>query len=152
MAATYTVERSAVIPAPTEEVHAALVDFHEWEHWSPWQELDPDMDQAYSGPEAGAGAVMEWRGNRKAGSGRMEITEVADDAVVIDLRFLKPFKAHNTTTFTLASEGDDTRVTWTMVGPTTFMTKVMGVFTSMDKMVGQDFEKGLARLGAHLTA
>lgn len=151
MADTYTVERTAVIPASQEAVHAALVDFHEWEHWSPWQDVDPQMAQTYSGPDAGVGAVMAWKGNRKAGAGRMEITEVAPTAVVVDLQFLKPFKAHNTTTFTLAAEGDTTKVTWTMVGPKTFMTKVMGVFTSMDKMIGPDFEKGLRRLEAHVS-
>lgn len=148
---TYTVERSAVVPASSERVHGALVDFHEWEHWSPWQDVDPDMDQTYTGPAAGVGAVMAWKGNRKAGAGRMEITEVDSSSVVIDLRFLKPFKAHNTTSFTLVPQGDGTKVTWTMVGPKTFMTKVMGIFTSMDKMIGPDFEKGLARLQAHVT-
>ncbi len=152
MADTYTVERTAVIPASPEKVHAALVDFHEWEHWSPWQDVDPEMTQTYSGPDTGVGAVMEWSGNRKAGTGRMEITAVAPDSVVVDLQFLKPFKAHNTTTFAIAPEGEGTRVTWTMVGPNTFMTKVMGVFTSMDKMIGGDFEKGLDRLEAHVTA
>jgi len=152
MADTYTVERSAVIPAPTETVHGALVDFHQWERWSPWQDVDPAMEQTYSGPEAGVGAVMEWKGNRKAGAGRMEVTDVSPTAVVVDLQFLKPFKAHNTTTFTLAPEGEGTKVTWTMVGPKTFMTKVMGIFTSMDKMIGPDFEKGLTRLEAHVTA
>lgn len=152
MAETYTVERRAVIPAPPEAVHAALVDFHEWEHWSPWQDVDPEMEQTYAGPDAGVGAVMAWTGNRKAGAGRMEITGVDPSSVTIDLQFLKPFKAHNTTTFTLAPDGDGTEVTWTMVGPKTFMTKVMGIFTSMDKMVGPDFEKGLERLEAHVTA
>lgn len=152
MADTYTVERSAVIPAPREAVHGALVDFHAWEHWSPWQDVDPDMEQTYTGPDAGVGAVMAWKGNRKAGAGRMEITDVTPTSVVVDLQFLKPFKAHNTTSFTLAPEGDGTKVTWTMVGPKTFMTKVMGIFTSMDKMIGPDFEKGLSRLEGHVTA
>ena len=101
MADTFTVERSAVIPAPPERVHAAINDFHQWEHWSPWQDVDPAMTQTYEGPDAGTGAVMSWSGNRKAGEGRMEITSDAPTEVVIDLRFLKPFKATNVIRFEL---------------------------------------------------
>jgi hypothetical protein len=99
------------------------------------------------------GAVYAWKGNRKAGEGRMEITSATEPSeVVIALQFLKPFKSSNTTTFTLEPEGDGTKVVWTMQGPKTFMTKVMGIFTSMDKLVGGDFEKGLGRLQEHLAA
>ena len=144
---TYTVKRSASINAKPDVVNAQIVDFQRWEAWSPWQDLDPDMKQTYSGPESGTGAVVAWKGNRKAGEGRMEITDaVGDSKVVIALDFVKPFKSSNTTTFDLVPDGDGTRVTWTMVGPNTFMIKVMGVFKSMDKMIGNDFEKGLGQL------
>lgn len=153
MADTFTVERSATIPAAPSAVYAVLVDFHQWEHWSPWEDIDPAMAKTFSGAESGVGAVYEWEGNRKAGAGRMEITKAEPDREVeIDLRFLKPFKAENTTTFSLEPEGEGTTVTWSMVGPNTFMTKVMGIFKSMDKMVGPDFEKGLARLEGHVTS
>jgi hypothetical protein len=150
MGDTFTVERSKVVSAPPDRVHDAIADFHRWEQWSPWHDIDPEMTTSYSGAESGVGAVYEWSGNRKAGQGRMEITGNTPQEVTVDLRFLKPFKAENTTTFRLAPEGDGTRVTWTMVGPRTFMTKVMGIFKSMDAMVGPDFEKGLDRLDAHL--
>lgn len=153
MADTFTVERSTTIPAAPSAVYAVLVDFHQWEHWSPWEDLDPEMAKTFSGAESGVGAVYEWEGNRKAGAGRMEITKAEPDREVeIDLRFLKPFKSENTTTFRLEPEGEGTTVTWSMVGPNTFMTKVMGIFKSMDKMVGPDFEKGLARLEGHVTS
>lgn len=150
---TYTVERSATMHAPPAGVFAEIVDFHRWPAWSPWEDLDPDLARSYSGPDAGTGAVYEWRGNRKAGEGRMEITGVqppgdatGEGLVVIDLRFLKPFKSASTTTLTLRPEGDGTHVTWSLTGPRTLMLKVMGVFTSMDKLIGPDFEKGLGRL------
>ncbi|NUR05889.1 MAG: SRPBCC family protein [Nocardioidaceae bacterium] len=146
---TYTVERSTEIDAKPEHVYAQLVDFHRWTAWSPWEDLDPELQRTYSGPEQGVGATYAWKGNRKAGEGRMEITRAAEPGTVaIALRFVKPFKSSSTSMFVLAPAGEGTRVTWTMTGPKTFMTKVMGVFTSMDKLVGPDFEKGLARLKA----
>ena len=147
---TYTVERSATMRAEPARVFEQVVDFKRWPAWSPWEDIDPGMQRTHSGPDSGVGSVYEWSGNRKAGQGRMEITS-ADragprPAIVIDLRFVKPFKSSSTTTFTFQPEGETTRVTWTMSGPRTLATKVMGVFTSMDKLVGKDFEKGLARL------
>ena len=91
--------------------------------------------------------VYAWEGNRKAGAGRMEITEATDPtSVSIDLRFLKPFKAQNQTVFHIRPEGSGSHVTWTMTGRRTLVTKIMGIFKSMDAMVGPDFERGLASL------
>jgi uncharacterized protein YndB with AHSA1/START domain len=145
---TYTVERSASIAAEPRRIYDQLVDFHSWTAWSPWEDLDPNQERTFSGQDSGPGAVYAWSGNRKAGQGRMEITRVEEPTEVeIDLQFDKPFKSRNTIEFFLTPESSDrTRVRWVMTGPKTLMTKVMGVFTSMDKMVGPDFEKGLARL------
>jgi uncharacterized protein YndB with AHSA1/START domain len=144
---TYTVERSTEIEAPPEHVYEQVVDFHRWTTWSPWEDLDPALRRTYSGPDAGVGATYAWQGNRRAGTGRMEITRATEPSeVVVALQFVKPFKSSSTTTFSFVPAGGGTRVTWTMVGPKTRMTKVMGLFTSMDKLIGPDFEKGLARL------
>jgi uncharacterized protein YndB with AHSA1/START domain len=144
---TYTVERSTTIDAPPERVFAEVADFRNWRRWSPWEGLDPDLQRTYSGSQSGTGAAYAWSGNRKAGQGRMEIVEATQPSrVAIDLVFEKPWKARNDTAFTIRPEGAGSHVTWTMVGRKTFMTKVMGIFTSMDKLVGKDFEKGLARL------
>jgi uncharacterized protein YndB with AHSA1/START domain len=144
---TYTVERTKTVNAPADKVYAQIVDFHNWRNWSPWDDLDPDMQRSYSGPDAGVGAEYSWSGNRKAGEGRMEITDAVEpSSVQIALEFLKPFKSSSTTTFNLKPQGKATEVTWTMTGPKTLMTRVMGVFKSMDKMIGPDFEKGLAQL------
>lgn len=152
MADTFTVERRAVVAGPPEAVYEQIVDFHNWTNWSPWEELDPDLERSYSGAESGVGAVYEWKGNRKAGQGRMEITEaMAPSRVAIALEFLKPFKSSNTTTFELEGAGGGTEVTWRMVGPKTLGTRIMGIFTSMDKLVGKDFEKGLDKLNRHLS-
>jgi len=149
----FEVTRETTIPATRATVYALLVDFHRWREWSPWEDLDPALSRTYSGPDAGVGAVYEWVGNRKAGAGRMEITDAVESSKVqIALQFLKPFKSKSTTTFELVERDGDTNVTWRMVGPKTFMTRFMGVFMSMDKMVGKDFEKGLTQLKDAATA
>jgi uncharacterized protein YndB with AHSA1/START domain len=146
---TYTVERSTRIEAPPERVYAEIADFRNWPHWSPWEGLDPGMERTYSGADSGVGAAYAWSGNRRAGRGRMEIVDASEPSRVgIDLRFEKPFKSRSDTAFTIAPSGDGALVTWSMTGPTTLATKVMGIFKSMDALVGPDFERGLARLKA----
>jgi hypothetical protein len=148
MTDTYTVERTRHVDVPPDMVRERIVDLHRWETWSPWEELDPDLQRRYGGAASGVGAWYEWEGNRKAGKGRMEIIDADDSTVRIDLQFLKPFKSHSNTVFDLRPDGDGTLVTWSMVGPNTGMTRVMGWFSSMDEMIGPDLEKGLARLEA----
>ena len=144
---SYRVERSIDVDAPANAIYPHLVDFHEWTAWSPWEDLDPNLARTYSGTPSGVGAVYEWSGNRKAGRGRMEISEeTTPNALSVRLDFLKPLKSSSIVSFALTPEGSGTRVTWSMVGRKTFMTKVMGIFTSMDKLIGPDFERGLARL------
>jgi uncharacterized protein YndB with AHSA1/START domain len=144
---TYTVQRSVTIDAPPERVYQQVADFHAWLNWSPWEGLDPELRRTYSGPDAGTGAVYAWSGNRKAGQGRMQITEATEPSTVrIDLVFEKPFKGHNETVFSIQPEATGSRVTWTMIGQKTLMTRVMGIFVSMEKFLGPDFEKGLAQL------
>jgi hypothetical protein len=145
----YTVERSATIDAPPARVYGEIADFHNWTKWSPWEGLDPALQRTYSGAESGTGAVYRWSGNRKAGQGRMEITDATEgSSVQIDLVFEKPFKARNDTSFIVQPERSGCRVTWSMSGKKTLMTKAMGIFKSMDKFLGPDFEKGLAQLKA----
>jgi hypothetical protein len=109
--------------------------------------MDPDLKRTYSGAASGKGAVYEWEGNRKAGQGRMEILESSRPGkLVIKLDFLKPFEAHNNVEFKLEGKGGTTDVTWAMYGPQLFVGKLMTVFFSMDRVVGNDFETGLANL------
>jgi carbon monoxide dehydrogenase subunit G len=143
---TYVVERRRHVAAPPDRVLERLIDLRRWESWSPWEDLDPDMRRTYGGTASGVGAWYEWDGNRRAGRGRMEIVAADDATVTIDLRFLKPLKSHSTTEFLLEPEGDGTLVTWRLTGTKTPLVRVMGIFTSMDKMIGPDFEKGLVRL------
>ena len=143
----YEVTRSALIPASAEEIFPLVNNFHEWTKWSPWETVDPAMERSYTGSDAGVGARYSWSGNRKAGSGTMEIVNTSEPRDInIRLEFTKPFKSVNPTSFTFAPEEGGTRVTWTMTGENKGIGKVFALFMNMDKMVGQDFEKGLASL------
>jgi hypothetical protein len=144
--ATYHVERSTTIAATPEKISPLLDNFHNWDQWSPWAKLDPNMHVTYSGAAEGQGAVYEWEGNSKVGKGRMEILEAQPTLTSIKLDFLSPFASHTQTNFVLQPQGEATRVTWMIDGPNTFATKLMSVFTSMDKMIGKDFDTGLSQL------
>lgn len=146
---TFRVERSTTIQAPPAKAYAQVEDFHKWTAWSPWEKLDPNLKRTYSGAESGKGAVYEWAGDGNVGKGRMEILETAAPTkIFIKLNFTEPFKAENGTLFTFTPEGGATKVTWTMDGRNEYIGKVMSVFMDMDKMVGKDFETGLANLKA----
>jgi uncharacterized protein YndB with AHSA1/START domain len=145
----FRVQRAASIKAPPEKIFAVLSDFHAWQAWSPWERMDPSMKRSFSGAEKGKGAVYAWEGNGKVGQGSMEITEAtAPSRVVMDLDFVRPFAAHNKVDFSLVPRGDATQVTWTMNGPVPYMAKIVHVFVNMDRMVGGQFESGLANLKA----
>ena len=146
---SFRVERSITIKAPPEKIFGLINDFHNFGVWSPWEHLDPAMTRSITGAPSGTGAVYEWSGNMKAGAGRMEILESTPPArVKMQLDFFKPMKNRNTAEYTLTPQGDSTKVTWVMHGPAPFMSKVMQVFVTMDKMIGGDFERGLAAMKA----
>jgi hypothetical protein len=146
--AAFHIQRAINIQAPPEKIYPLINDFHNWVGWSPYEKLDPAMAKTYSGAPSGKGAVYEWQG-KKAGTGRMEIMETsAPSKVTIKLDFLKPFEGHNTAEFTLDAKGGSTGVTWSMYGPNSFMAKAMSIFVTMDKLLGKEFESGLANLKA----
>ncbi len=147
--AEFHVSRSATVAAPPAIVFAEVNDFHRWEAWNPWGKIDPAMKQTYAGPPAGPGAVYSWAGNSKVGAGRMTLKENRPSEYIrIKLEFLKPFAATNIAEFTFKPEGDRTVVTWSMAGQKNFFSKAMGLVMNMDKMIGGQFEKGLADLTA----
>ncbi|WP_374086487.1 SRPBCC family protein [Methylomicrobium lacus] len=146
---TFRVERSATIKAPTEKIFPLINDFRQWETWSPWEKVDPAVKRSYSRAASGEGAIYEWNGNKDIGQGRMEIIESSPTSkVIIKIDFIKPFEAHNTIEFNLVTHGDSTIVTQAMYGPCPYISKLIGIFFSMDKMVGQKYEEGLANLKA----
>jgi len=143
----FRIARTTTISAPPPAVFAHVNDFHKWEAWNPWAKLDPAMKQTYGGAAAGTGAIYTWAGNREVGEGRMTLAESRPTELIrIKLEFLKPFRATNTAEFTFKPDGDRTVVAWTMTGEKNFIAKAVGLVMDMDRMVGGQFEAGLARM------
>jgi len=144
---TFRVERSAVMNAAPEKVFAQINDLHNWAAWSAWEKKDANMKKTFSGAASGKGAIYGWEGNNNVGKGSMTITEsLPATKVQIKLDFIAPFEGHNMADIVLQPEGNGTRVVWSMYGTMAFIPKVMGLFFSMDKMIGKDFEDSLASL------
>jgi Polyketide cyclase / dehydrase and lipid transport len=147
MATPFEVARSISVAADPARVHDLVDDFHRWTEWSPWEDLDPALTRTYTGPASGVGSHYAWKGNRKAGEGWMEITESSPDRVEIELAFMKPMRSTQQVEFTITPTTAGSDVTWRMSGQHEGL--VMTLFSkvvSMDKLIGKDFEKGLARL------
>jgi hypothetical protein len=143
----YKVTRTTTVRASPDVIFNQINDFHNWDKWSPWAKLDPNMKTTYSGASAGVGSSYAWTGNDEVGEGKMTVVESRPgEQVKIDLDFIKPFEAKNVTEFLLKPDGDTTQVTWAMTGKKNFVTKAFCLVMDMDKMVGGDFEKGLAQL------
>jgi|SRR5579872_2023472 len=138
--------RSIVVAAPPAALHALVADLHAWTKWSPWEGLDADLKRTYTGSEKGPGARYAWVG-KKSGEGSMLVTGAATDRIELDLDFVRPFKAKNKVVFRLEPDGSGTRVTWTMSGMRNVLLAVMGSLF-FDRMIGKDFDKGLAKLKA----
>jgi hypothetical protein len=145
---TSTIERSIVIAAPADTITPYLANLHRWVDWSPWEGQDPQLERTYGGEPGSVGSTYAWKGNRKAGAGDMTVTRIAPMEVDIDLRFTAPFRSTSACGFRLTEEEGRTRVLWTMTSPRNLASRVMGVFIDMDKLIGGDFDKGLAKLQA----
>ena len=145
--AQYRVARSATVAAPAQAVFAQVNDFHKWEAWNPWGKIDPAMKHSYEGAPAGTGAIYTWVGNKEVGEGRMTIIESRpSDLIRIKMEFFKPFAGNSIAEFTFKPDGNQTAVTWSMTGDNNFMAKAIHLFMNMDKMIGGQFEKGLAQI------
>jgi hypothetical protein len=144
----FRVQRSITINASQPVVFDLVSDYRNWSAWSPWEKKDPNMKRSFSGPASGKGAIYAWDGNGEVGKGSMLITDAMPSQVSLNLDFEKPFEGHNKVVFALESKGLTTDVTWSMHGPSPFVSKVIQVFCNMDSMVGAEFEKGLAAMKA----
>jgi hypothetical protein len=143
----FRVSRTALIAAPAPVVFAQVNDLHQWDAWSPWAKLDPAAKQAHEGPPAGTGASFTWAGNKNVGEGRMTIVEShPSERIRLQLVFFKPLPGTSLVDFAFKPEGGQTAVTWTMTGRNDFMAKCVGLFMNCEKMVGGQFEQGLAQL------
>jgi uncharacterized protein YndB with AHSA1/START domain len=147
--ADYHIVRTTQISAPVSAVFAQVNDFHQWEAWNPWGQLDPAMKQTYEGASSGTGAVYSWAGNDQAGEGRMTLTESKPNELIrVKLEFMKPMQGTSDVQFLFKPEGDQTSISWDMTGRKNFISKGVCMYMDMDKMVGGEFEKGLAQIKA----
>lgn len=143
----FRVERRLRIAASPDKLWPLIGELRAFSRWNPYDRKDPAIKSSYSGPASGIGSRYAWVSD-KVGEGSLEITgQQSGKAVQMKLDFIKPFAAHNLAEFRLAPQADgSTEVIWSMQGPSNFISKVMGVVFNMDKMVGRDFEDGLANL------
>lgn len=147
----FACQRSIVINAPREKVFEQINNYKNWTNWSPYEKKDPNMKRTYSGPESGVGAKYGWSGNDEVGVGGMEIKESKPPTkIAFNLHFDKPFEGDNLVVFSMVPHGENTEVTWAMSGENPFMCKVMSIFFDMDKMCGDDFDKGLSAMKAYI--
>lgn len=147
---TFRIQRTKAINAPPEKIFPLIEDLRAHTAWSPF-EKDPAMKRAHSGASRGKGAVYEWEGNRQVGRGRIAITDSTPSSkVTMALDMFTPFQAHNTVEFSMepGSAVATTNVTWAMHGRQPYMAKLFSTFVNCDKMVGSQFEEGLAKLKA----
>jgi uncharacterized protein YndB with AHSA1/START domain len=145
---SFSLQRSTTISAPPEKIHALINDVKAFNTWNPFALKDPAIKLRYEGAPSGPGAAYAWE-SETVGVGRMEIVEAtAPSRVAMRLDFEKPMKGSNRVEFRLQPMGTQTEVTWAMSGPMPYLSKLITTFVSMDKMVGADFEAGLANLKA----
>jgi uncharacterized protein YndB with AHSA1/START domain len=147
---SYHVERSIDLKSPPEAVFATVSDFKAFPQWSPWQKRDPAMKTTLSSPSSGVGASYAWEGNKEVGKGKMTMVEsTAPNRIKIRLEFQEPFASTADTGFDIKSNpasAGGSSVTWWMDGKNNFVGKAFAVFMDMDKMIGKDYEDGLASL------
>ncbi|RZL53012.1 MAG: polyketide cyclase [Pedobacter sp.] len=143
---TYSVSRSTVINAPDSVIYKNIADLNEFYKWNPWAKMEPSAKTTITGPVAQPGHTYAWVG-KETGSGQMKIKSVdANKLVDIEMKFLKPWESVADTKFEISTEGSGNKVIWTIAGDNNIISKWMGVFMSMDSMIGKDFESGLKSL------
>jgi hypothetical protein len=143
---TFRVERTATVQVPAERILALINDMRQFNTWNPYSRKDPAMRGRYEGPSSGPGAAYHFDGNRDVGKGSLRILDTAPHKVTLQLHMVEPFECRNTVEFILSPQGGGTQVTWAMQGPAPYVSRLMGTVFNLDRMIGQDFEAGLASL------
>lgn len=148
---TFEIRRTILVEAPPEKVYAVLEDFDRAKEWSPYEQKDPNLKRERSGPAKGKGAIYRFQGNKDAGTGTIEVIDaVPPNRVTLRLDMTEPMAVSNRVDYIVApaAGASQSRVTWAMSGAMPYIAKVFSIFLDMDKIVGKDFEQGLANLKA----
>jgi uncharacterized protein YndB with AHSA1/START domain len=144
----FHVERAIDIKAPPEKIFGLINDFRQWDAWTPYNK-DPAMKRTYSANTIGKGAHYAWEGNKDVGQGEITITDTTPPKEIeMELHMIKPFEGRNHVVFSIEAAGDSTKVTWSLEDQHTYFLKLLSIFLNLDKMIGSDFETGLAKLKA----
>ncbi|PCJ93423.1 MAG: polyketide cyclase [Flavobacteriaceae bacterium] len=145
---TYKVSRSVEISKPKAEIFKYLLSLKNMDEWSPWAKRDPNMKHSYTGTDGEVGFISRWVGNKDVGEGEQEITKIVDgERIETQLRFLKPWKSVSDAFLSVDdSANGKIKVSWGFTGKNKFPMTIMAMFINMDKMIGKDFEEGLASL------
>ncbi len=145
----FRVSRSATIAAPPAAVFEQVNNLQKWNDWSPWAKLDPNAKNTFEGPTSGTGAKFHWDGDSNVGAGTMTIVgSKPNENVKLKLDFIRPFEGTSDVEFTLKPDGDRTHVTWAMSGKNNFMAKAISLVMDCEKMVGDQYDQGLANIKA----
>lgn len=145
--AEFSVQRSLAIAAPPAVLFDQVNDHRKFLVWNPWMKLDPNVKNTFSGPASGVGSVCSWQGNRDVGAGSSTIIESKPGELVrLRMDWKEPMEGTSTVDFTFKPDGNRTLMTWHIYGKNGYVGKVMCLFMSMDRMIGGQFELGLASL------
>ena len=142
---SFSLQRQININAVPADIFPWINNLKNMNQWNPWSTQDAKSVIAYEGPEEGPGAVYTWAGG-KMGQGKFQVVDAKPSQINCRLLMIKPMAADNVVSFNLTPSSGPTTVTWSMSGKNGFMNKLMHTVMNMDKMVGRDFDKGLANL------
>lgn len=141
------VQRSVSMAVSAPEVFEFVNNFHKWNLWSPWIKLDPNTKVSFEGAPEGKGAIMHWGGDHKVGEGSMTIIDSQpNQSIALELNITAPFRITYTALVTFSDVGNQTTVTWSMSGENSFISKALELLLNCKKLVGIQFEQGLANL------
>ena len=145
--AASTISREIVIKASPETLFSYINNSKKMNEWMPWQDSDPGVKMQYSGPEEGVGSKSSWDSNGKMGVGNAVVIEsIPNKSVKTQLTYTKPMEMSQLAEMTLTPVEGGTNVKWSVDGHNGFFFRLMGVIMNVEKMVGGEFEKGLAKL------
>lgn len=143
----YEVSKQVIIQAQPDEIFSYLNNPQLMDQWSPWVEMDPDLQMNYSGPEEGLGARAEWKSDGKMGVGSATIIESIENQLVrTQLEYVEPFQMVQMAELSVRSEGEQSVVTWSVRGENNFIGRIFCILMNGEKMIGSTFESGLLNL------
>jgi hypothetical protein len=142
----YSLKRTVTVDASKEKVKSYMANFENFQEWSPWAEMDKEMEVEISGKPGEIGSKYEWEGNEDVGEGVMKITDTSEDTVKIHLMFKEPFESESPTYYAFKDVGGKTEATWYMEGEIAYPWNIIGLFSSMEDAIGEDFKRGLEKM------